>query len=238
MEAAKRLRVGRLRRRPARDGHVREEQAEHRARARDRHAAPREREAGLEPRAARARARPDARLGERAQRRDARRHRERIAGERARLVDGPERSDLLHDLAPPAVRADGQPAADHLAERRQVGRDAVQRLRAARSDAEAGHHLVEDQQRAVRRRVSSRQPFEEARPRQDEAHVAGDRLDDDGGDRRRARRRARSTASRSLYGAVSVSAHGARRARRASRAGRASRRPSPPGRAGRSAWPW
>ena len=60
------------------------------------------------------------------------RHRQRVAGERPRLVHGAGRGDELHDLAPSAVGAHGQPAADHLAERRQVGRDAVQRLRAAR----------------------------------------------------------------------------------------------------------
>ena len=51
-----------------------------------------------------------------------------------------------------AVGADGQAAADHLAEGGEVGPDAVALLRAAEGHAEAGHHLVEDQQRAVRGR--------------------------------------------------------------------------------------
>ena len=45
-------------------------------------------------------------------------------------------------------------------------------------DAEAGHHLVEDEQRPVRGRQVA-QALEEAVHREDEAHVPGDRLDDD-----------------------------------------------------------
>ena len=63
-----------------------------------------------------------------------------------------------------AVSADGQAAADDLAERGDVGRDAVQLLRAAAREAEAGHHLVEDEQRAVAPRELA-QRFEEARAR-------------------------------------------------------------------------
>ena len=48
-------------------------------------------------------------------------------------------------------------------------------------DAEAGHHLVEDEQRPVRGRQVA-QALEEAFHREDEAHVPGDRLDDDRGD--------------------------------------------------------
>ena len=87
-----------------------------------------------------------------AQHRESGAHRQRIAGERARLVDRAGRRDLAHDVRAAAVGADRQPAADHLAERGQVGPDAVALLRAAEGDAEAGHHLVEDQQRAVPRR--------------------------------------------------------------------------------------
>ncbi len=49
----------------------------------------------------------------------------------------------------PAVGRRGQPAADDLAEAGEIGRHAVALLRAAAGDPEAGHHLVEDQQRAV-----------------------------------------------------------------------------------------
>ncbi len=124
---------------------------------------------------------PHARLGERAQRLDPSSHRERVPGERPGLIHGAGRCDELHDLAPAAVRADREPAADHLAECRQVGLDAVQRLRAAGMHAEAGHHLVEDQQRAVRGGERA-QALEEALLREDETHVPRDRLDDDRGD--------------------------------------------------------
>jgi hypothetical protein len=63
---------------------------------------------------------------------------------------------VLHDLAPGAEGRQRHAAADHLAEHRDVGREAgdelgVQALGAAQRDAKAGHHLVEDQQRAVLR---------------------------------------------------------------------------------------
>ena len=117
----------------------------------------------------------------RGERREPRGHGDRIAGERARLVDRPQRRDLLHDRAPAAERAHRHAAADHLAQRRQVRRDAVQALHAARVDAKARHHLVEDQHHAVT--VAQRaQPGQEPRPRNDQVHVAGDRLDDHAGD--------------------------------------------------------
>ncbi len=75
--------------------------------------------------------------------------RERVARQRPGLVDVARGRDPLHQLAPAAVRRRGQPAADDLAEDRQVGEHAVQLLGAAARDAEAGDHLVEDQQRAV-----------------------------------------------------------------------------------------
>ena len=88
---------------------------------------------------------------------------------------------LLHDVAPAAERADRHAAADDFAERRQVGLDAVQRLRAAERDAKARHHFVEDQHAAVL--VAHRaQRFEKSGHGQHAIHVAGDRLDDDAGD--------------------------------------------------------
>ena len=144
---------------------------------------------------------PDAGLGDRAQRLDPRRHRQRIPGERPRLVHGADRGDELHDLAPSAVGADGQPAPDDLAERGQVGRHPVQRLRASRVDAEPGHHLVEDEESTVRRRQLA-EACEEAGLREDETHVAGDGLHDHRRDVRvrleepRVRRRRRCTGPR------------------------------------------
>ena len=64
-------------------------------------------------------------------RREAGRHRERIARERAGLIDRPVGRELRHDVGAAAERADRQPAADDLAERREVGRDAFALLRAA-----------------------------------------------------------------------------------------------------------
>src|SRR3954468_22066500 len=72
---------------------------------------------------------------------------ERIAGQRARLVDVAARSEAVHDVGATPERSQRQPAADDLAEDREIRRDAVQLLRAAASDAEAGDDLVEDQQR-------------------------------------------------------------------------------------------
>ena len=69
---------------------------------------------------------------------------------------------------------------------------------AAVAEAEAGDHLVEDEERAVLPRELA-QALQEAGRRRHDAHVPGDRLDDDGGDLvRGARRRAGGTASMSL----------------------------------------
>ena len=94
-----------------------------------------------------------------------------------------ERGEPLHDVAPAAEGADRHAAADDLAESGHVRADAVELLRAAAGDAEAGNHLVEDQQRAVSRSHSSRR-VEEALRRRHAVHVAGHRLDDDAGDLR------------------------------------------------------
>src|SRR5689334_3575419 len=74
------------------------------------------------------------RLHHELQRGETRRNGERIARERAGLVDRPERRELLHDVATAAERAERQAAADHLAERRQVRANAVMRLCAAKRD--------------------------------------------------------------------------------------------------------
>ena len=83
--------------------------------------------------------------------------------------------------ARPPKAASGRPAADDLAEDRQVGQDAEALLGAAARDAEAGDHLVEDEQRAggVAERAER---LEEAGRGRDAAHVPGDRLDEDRGE--------------------------------------------------------
>ena len=88
---------------------------------------------------------------------------------------------VVHDVAAPAECADGHAAADDLAQRGEVGLDAVQALSALRTDAEAGHHFVEYQHRAVLG-AQLAQRTQELRFGCDEVHVAGHRLDDDTGD--------------------------------------------------------
>ena len=87
----------------------------------------------------------------------------------------------MHDLPFAAIRADGQSAADHLAQRGQIGLDIVKRLRATLVDAETCHHLIEDQDRAFALGDPS-QAFQKSRLRRDNAHIAGHRLDDDARD--------------------------------------------------------
>ena len=148
----------------------------------------------------------EARCVDAIQRREARGHGDRIAGQRSRLVDRAERRDVRHDVAPAAEHADGHAAADDLAERGEVRLDAVELLRAALRDAEAGHDLVEDQDRAVLRAFLA-QGLEEARHRRDAVHVAGDRLDDDARDvRADLAEQLPCTCAMSLYESVSVCA--------------------------------
>ena len=109
--------------------------------------------------------------------------RDRIAVERADLgheVGRPvqPRVERLHDLLPPAHGRQREAAADDLAEGGQVGDDAVVLLGAAVGEAEARHHLVEDQRDPVARGERA-QPREEAGLGREEA-LEG--LDDDGGE--------------------------------------------------------
>ena len=64
--------------------------------------------------------------------RQAGRERDRIAGQGAGLVDRAQRGDLLHDVAATAEGADRQAAADDLAQRGEIGCDAIVLLGAAR----------------------------------------------------------------------------------------------------------
>src|SRR5438874_879153 len=85
-------------------------------------------------------------LGPRAppQRRESRRHRERVAGKCARLIDRAERGKQVHDFGAPAKGPDGEPAANDLAERGQVRANAKHLLGAPATHAETGHHFVEN----------------------------------------------------------------------------------------------
>ncbi len=80
----------------------------------------------------------------------ARRHRHRMPGQGAGLVDRPKRRDPLHQLAPAAVRPHREPAADHLSQHGQVRLNPVSPLCPAVPDPEPGDHLVEDQQDLLR----------------------------------------------------------------------------------------
>ena len=109
------------------------------------------------------------------------RHRERISRQRSGLIDRPRRRHEPHQIFAAAVRADRQPAADDLSQGRQIRDDAAPCLRAARSDAKTGDHFVEHQHDPVSR-ADVAQALQKARLRQNDAHVAGDRLDDQRGD--------------------------------------------------------
>src|SRR5439155_1127695 len=84
-----------------------------------------------------------------AQSRQAGGHGQRIAGKRSRLIYRPQRRHHLHDVAPAAVSAHRQASADDLAQRHQIRLDPINFLRATVGDAKAGHHFVQNQQRAV-----------------------------------------------------------------------------------------
>jgi hypothetical protein len=110
-----------------------------------------------------------------------RRRRERVAGQRPGLVHVPGGSEPLHEVGAPAERGCRKPTADDLAEDRQIRSDAVELLRAAPGDPEAGHHLVEHEQRA--RRVRERaERLQEPRRGRNAAHVPRHRLDEDRGE--------------------------------------------------------
>ena len=108
-------------------------------------------------------------------------HGQRIAAQRAGLVDGTEGRELIHQGALAAEDADRQSAADDFAEGEQVGIEAIQLTGAAQSHAESGHHFIDNEQRAVFCRERA-QAFEIPWRRRDAAGVADDGFDDDGGD--------------------------------------------------------
>ncbi len=100
-------------------------------------------------------ARQAAAVGQQVERRRAGHGRERVGVVRARVLDlaaAVAEGEDVHDVGAPGQRAAGHAAGDDLGERREVGRDADHRLRAARRPAEARHDLVEHDERAVRAR--------------------------------------------------------------------------------------
>ena len=108
-------------------------------------------------------------------------HRQRVAAERAGLIDRAGGADHFHQLVAGRVGADRQAAADDFAQAGDVRLDVIAHLRAAPGDAEAGHHFVEQQQRAVLV-AQLAQALQISGGGQDHAHVSRDRLDDEAGD--------------------------------------------------------
>ena len=116
-----------------------------------------------------------------AQHRQSRRRGERVSRQRARLVDGAARRQLGHDVTPATEGADREPAADHLAEAPEVGRDAGPARGPRRPEPEAGDDLVEDEE-GTAGAAGVAQSLEKPGPRRHEVHVGGHRLDDHAGD--------------------------------------------------------
>ena len=115
------------------------------------------------------------------QRRDPSGHGQRMARQRAGLVDRAGRSHELHEVSPATVRADRHPPADDLAERREIGSDPEAGLGTAGTYPEAGDHLIEDEHGAVRTSRLAKM-LKEARRRRDDPDVRRDRLHDHGRD--------------------------------------------------------
>src|SRR5690606_38888324 len=77
----------------------------------------------------------------RSQRGQAGRHRDRVAGQGAGLIDAAFGRQVTHDVAAAAESADRHAAADDLAERRKVGRQSVMLRGAARAEPETADDL-------------------------------------------------------------------------------------------------
>src|SRR5215472_1953664 len=123
----------------------------------------------------------DARRFELLERSDSRSHRERISSQRTGLVDGAERSDLVHEFSAATVGSNRNATTDNLAERGEVCLDFEELLSGAVVEAEASNDLVGDEKRAVLAGNVAK-TGEEAFGRNDDAHIGCDRLNDNGGD--------------------------------------------------------
>ncbi len=108
-------------------------------------------------------------------------HGDRVTGQGTGLVDRAGRCQRFHHLTASAEGAYRHAATDDLAQAGQIRGHVVVLLRATQGDAEAGHHLVDDQQRAILI-AQFAQALQEARLRRNAVHVAGHRFDDDTGD--------------------------------------------------------
>jgi hypothetical protein len=104
-----------------------------------------------------------------------------VAGQGARLIDLACRGDMTHDVAGAAIGPHGQPAADNLAERGDVGNAVVKLLRAAGGEPEPGDDFVENEKRAASFRDVA-QALQKSRLWRNNAHVAGHWFDNDSSD--------------------------------------------------------
>ena len=107
-------------------------------------------------------------------------HRHRVARQRAGLIHRAQRSDAGHDVGTTTKRANRHAAAHHLAQRGQVRANAVQFLRATQRHAEAGHHFVVNQHRAVAG-AQLAQRGNKLGAGADQIHIAGKRLQNHAG---------------------------------------------------------
>src|SRR6266404_1994578 len=76
-------------------------------------------------------------------------HCQRVPTQRAGLIDRSDRREVIHDLRPSAESADRQAATDDFSETRQIRRDVEALLRPARTEPEAGHDFIENEERAL-----------------------------------------------------------------------------------------
>ena len=109
------------------------------------------------------------------------RHGQRVAGKRARLIDRADGRDHVHHIRAPAEGTDGKSAADHFPEAGKIRCEVLQALHARLAEAEAGHHFIENEERAVLFRDRGKQ-LQVSGFRENEAGVGGVGLDDDCGD--------------------------------------------------------
>ncbi len=81
------------------------------------------------------------------QRRNPRRHPDRVPAQRPRLINRPDRTQLLHQLLRPRIRRHWHPAPDHFSQARDVRLDLARVLIPAKRHAKPRHHLIKDEHR-------------------------------------------------------------------------------------------
>ncbi len=107
-------------------------------------------------------------------------HGDRIAGQGAGLIDGPQRGEVFHDGAFAAERAYRHAAAHDFAQAGEVRFDIIVTLGTGQPQAKTGHHLVQHQNTVVLVALFA-QGFQKAGYRRDAVHITRHRLDDNTG---------------------------------------------------------